>query len=63
MARSRSPFALRIALVVGRAGAKADEPSQPWPSLIRAIEAHLEAVARLVEAGWTVRAEFLSTTQ
>lgn len=35
-------------LVVGRAGAKADEPSQPRSSLLLAIEANLEAVATLV---------------
>jgi hypothetical protein len=45
-------------LVVGKAGAKVEEPSQPWPSLLRAIEAHLEAVARLVEGGWTLVADF-----
>jgi hypothetical protein len=45
-------------LVVGRAGAKADQPSQPWPSLLIAIEAHLEAVASLVKCGWTLRADF-----
>ena len=45
-------------LVVGKAGAKAEEPTQPWVSLLVAIEAHLEAVARLVEAGWTLRADF-----
>jgi hypothetical protein len=45
-------------LVIGRLGAKADKPSQPWPSLLRAIEAHLEAVARLVEAGWCLNAGF-----
>jgi hypothetical protein len=58
----RYGVALRIdpdgSLVVGKAGAKAEEPSQPWPSLLRAIEAHLEAVARLVEGGWTLRADF-----
>jgi hypothetical protein len=58
----RYGIALRIDasgdLVVGKAGAKAGEPSQPWPSLLRAIEAHLEAVARLVDAGWTLRADF-----
>jgi hypothetical protein len=57
--------ALRIdpdgALVVGRAGATADEPSQPWPSLLIAIEAHLEAVARLVAAGWHLSAVFPQT--
>jgi hypothetical protein len=45
-------------LVVGKVGAKADEPTQPWPSLLIAIEAHLEAVASLVEGGWTLRADF-----
>jgi hypothetical protein len=45
-------------LVVGKAGAKAHEPTQPWPSLLIAIEAHLEAVASLVEGGWTLRADF-----
>ena len=44
-------------LVVGKAGAKADEPSQPWPKLLTEIEAHLEAVARLVESGWTLTAQ------
>jgi TubC N-terminal docking domain len=48
-------------LVVGKAGAKADEPTQPWPSLLIAIEAHLEAVASLVEAGWTLKTEFPQT--
>jgi hypothetical protein len=48
-------------LVVGKCGAKADEPSQPWPELLAEIEAHLEAVARLVEAGWTLKAGFPST--
>jgi hypothetical protein len=59
----RYGVALRIdeatgALVVGRAGAKAHEPSQPWPSLLIAIETHLEAVAALVEEGWSLRADF-----
>jgi hypothetical protein len=45
-------------LVVGKAGAEADQPTQPWPSLLIAIEAHLEAVASLVEGGWTLRADF-----
>jgi len=44
-------------LVVGKAGAKSAELSQPWPSLIHAIEAQLDAVARLVEIGWTLRAD------
>lgn len=58
----RHGVALSIApdgtLVVGKTGAKADEPSQAWPTLIRAIEAHLEAVAELVAAGWNLRADF-----
>ncbi len=45
-------------LVVGKAGARANEPSQPWPSLVRAIEAHLEPVAALVKSGWTLKAGF-----
>jgi hypothetical protein len=45
-------------LVVGTAGAKANEPTQPWPSLLHALETHLEAVARLVESGWSLTAEF-----
>jgi hypothetical protein len=49
-------------LVVGSAGAKADEPSRPWPSLLRAIEAHPEDVARLVEAGWSLTACFPKQT-
>jgi hypothetical protein len=58
----RYGVALRIdpdgTLVVGKAGAKADEPTQPWPSLLIAIEAHLDAVASLVEGGWNLRADF-----
>lgn len=46
------------ALVVGKVGAKADELKQPWRTLIMAIEAHTDAVARLVEAGWHLRADF-----
>jgi hypothetical protein len=45
-------------LVVGRAGAKAAELSQPWTLLLIAIEANLEAVARLVESGWHLRVDF-----
>jgi hypothetical protein len=45
-------------LVVGRAGANAEEPTQPWTSLLHALETHLEAVARLVKSGWTLTAEF-----
>lgn len=58
----RSGVALRIdpdgTLIVGRAGAKSDEPTQPWPSLLIAIETHLEAIAALVEEGWSLRADF-----
>jgi hypothetical protein len=42
-------------LVIGRPGAKADETTQPWPSLLTAIEANLDAVVRLVELGWALR--------
>jgi hypothetical protein len=45
-------------LVVGRAGAKAEEITQPWPSLLHALETHLETVARLVDSGWTLTGEF-----
>jgi len=44
-------------LVIGKAGATADEPAQPWPSLIMALEAHLEPVATLIRAGWTLNAD------
>ena len=44
-------------LVLGKAGAKADDPTQPWPALLTQIEANLEVVARLVEAGWHLRAD------
>jgi|GEM_PF-5626289 len=50
-------------LVVGKAGAKADEPTQPWPTLLIAINAHLEAVAVLVQAGWHLRATFPNGAQ
>lgn len=45
-------------LVVGKVGAKADEPTQPQPSLITALEAHYDAVRDLVSSGWTLKAEF-----
>jgi hypothetical protein len=48
-------------LVVGKAGAKAEEATQPWPSLLVAIKAHFEAVASLVEAGWMLKTEFPQT--
>jgi tubulysin polyketide synthase-like protein len=58
----RYSVALRIDptgdLVVGKTGANADQPTQSWPSLLIAIEAHLEAVAALVASGWNLRAEF-----
>ena len=48
----RYGVALRIdrdgTLVVGKAGAKAEEPTQPWPALLVALEANLEKVAELV---------------
>jgi RNA polymerase subunit RPABC4/transcription elongation factor Spt4 len=60
----RYGVALRIAsdgtLMVGKAGARADEASQPWRSLLIAIEAHVDAVAELVAAGWKLRADFPS---
>lgn len=56
----RHGVALRIDddgdLVVSRAGAKADEPTQR--ALLAEIEVNLEAVARLVESGWHLRADF-----
>jgi hypothetical protein len=55
-------IALRVdsdgTLVIGEAGSGAKGPAQPWPTLIRAIEAHTEAVACLVAAGWHLRADF-----
>ena len=45
-------------LLVGKSGARAGEPTQPWPSLLIAIEGHLEAVAALVASGWSLQAEF-----
>lgn len=45
-------------LVVGRAGAKADETTQPWASLLFALEAHTAAVGALVRAGWMLHADF-----
>jgi hypothetical protein len=47
-------------LIVGKAGAKADEPTQPWPSLLIAVETHLDAVVALVESGWTISHSFSS---
>jgi hypothetical protein len=48
-------------LLVGKAGARGDEPTQPWRELLAQIEAHLESVARLVESGWTLKADFPKT--
>jgi hypothetical protein len=45
-------------LVVGKDGAETGEPTQPWRSLIIAIEAHLDDVSALVEAGWTLTSQF-----
>ena len=45
-------------LVVGKAGARADAPTQPWRSLELALEAHVDEVAELIEAGWTLNAAF-----
>lgn len=58
----RYGVALRInsdgTLVVGKAGAKAEEATQPWPNLLVAVQANLEAVAALVASGWSLQAEF-----
>jgi hypothetical protein len=45
-------------LVVGKAGARAEEPTQPWQSLLMAIEAHRHAVIELVRTGWTLKTGF-----
>lgn len=45
-------------LIIGKAGARADESSQPWPSLLRAIEAHLEAIVAVVRSGWMLKINF-----
>lgn len=59
---TRYGVALRLdadgALVVGKAGAGADEPTPPWPSLLLALEAHANAIADLIRSGWTLRARF-----
>lgn len=61
----RYGVALRIdsdgTLVVGKAGAKAEDSTQPWPSLMMALEAHLDDVKALVDAGWTLKAGFPNT--
>jgi hypothetical protein len=51
------------ALKLGKAETQAAEPAQAWPSLIRAIEAHFDSVARLVAAGWHLRADFSGPMQ
>jgi hypothetical protein len=51
------------ALVLGKDAARADEPTQPWPSLVREVEAHFEALARLVAVGWHLRADFSDDMQ
>ncbi len=51
------------ALKLGKAETQAAEPTQAWPSLIRAIEAHFDRVQRLVAAGWHLRADFSGPMQ
>jgi len=46
-------------LRIGKADGSGHEPAL-WPSLIDAIEAHLEAVAALVAAGWHLRSDPVS---
>jgi hypothetical protein len=38
-------------VVVGKASAKAEEPTQPWPGLLAILEVHLGEVADLLAAG------------
>ncbi len=47
-------------LVVGKGDGSGNEPA-PWPSLSMAIEAHAEAIARLVAAGWHLQADVKAT--
>jgi hypothetical protein len=49
------------ALVVEKDGAKAHESTDPWPTLLMAIEAHLADVVTLVEAGRTLTANIPKT--
>jgi hypothetical protein len=35
-----------------------DEPTQRWPSLLLALEAHANTIADLIRSGWTLRAKF-----
>jgi hypothetical protein len=44
-------------LVVGNDSAKVGEPTQPWPTILMASEAHLDEIAALVRAGWTLKAD------
>ena len=44
------------ALIIGRSDLLGAEPPL-WPSLLIAIEAHLEAVTALVAAGWCLNAK------
>jgi hypothetical protein len=61
----RHGIALRLdadgTLVIGKADGGGKEPA-PWPSLVMAIEAHAEAIAGLVAAGWRLRADVKATT-
>lgn len=63
----RYGVALRIGanggLEVGKAVGEAASATEAWPSLLRAIEAHIDGVARLVAAGWHLRAEFSGPAQ
>jgi len=61
----RHGVALRIdpetgGLVVGRAAAGGAAPTQPWPSLLLAIEAHLNTVIALVKAGWALSQPYVN---
>lgn len=56
----RHGIALRLdddgSLRIGKADGSGREPTL-WPSLLMAIETHLEAVTALVAAGWHLRSE------
>jgi hypothetical protein len=62
----RHGVALRIdengALVVEKDGAKGDQSTDPWPTLLMAIEAHLADVVTLVGSGWTLTANIPKTS-
>jgi hypothetical protein len=51
------------ALVLRKAERTEKNITRPWPSLIIAIEAHVAEVARLVAAGWHLRADFVGPMQ